>query len=946
MKYRLIVRGMLTALVLAAFVAAISACSHKRTFASLQGATSTQPREISLTDALTELNALPVPDGVKPEVFKQLKDALNKALRAKGTSKISCTPPTNPVSAIPDLALADHGDGTMDLTWSHYNVGDYNQDGVVSVADITPLAMHFSETYDIETERDSIHAVVDGSANGSVGIEDITQIAMYFGIEVDSYAIEASATAGSGYSLVIERGTSTGIDASTRRMRFSYNFTGVAGNWYRVVPRDSVDEAGIPSNAVLAWATGDVPAAPGGLSATAESSTKISLSWTDNSDNELGFRIGRKEGTGGTWATVTTIAADGTGYEDTGLTPETTYYYRMQAYNADGHSAFSNEANATTSTATAIPRAPANLSAEQLTSAAIQISWTDNSNNESGFEIERKEGAGGIWGPLSILAADTTTFTDTAGLSPSTEYYYRARAFSSEGNSAWCSEARATTFAEGNPPNAPSNLTATVFNHSLIDLLWKDNSSDETGFDIERKTSLHGTWSVLRQVGDGVISSSDLPYEPNTTFYYRVRAVNLCGYSAYSNEASATTSGWIHTWGGSGNEVINGIAVDGDGNVIAAGSTNSFGSSDVLIEKRSPDGELLWRKTWDGDGDDEGHAVDTDSAGNIYVGGISWNGSAMFDTLLLKYAPDGTLSWTKLLTDSSNDKLVTIAVDGSGNIYGASNDIYRPVAFKYSAGGDLLWYKGYYSVYGEIRSICIDSSGNAYLAGCTDSFGAGNYDALVIKLNADGEIAWLTCWGSQDRDEAESIALDSSGNVYVTGSASGLINPEFHKDAFLLKYDSSDGALLSQQAWSGYWDEQGLAIDVDGSGNVYIAGSTSSFPLTYVQLFIVKVLSTGALSWQKTWGGGGLVRANALCIDNGGNVYIGGITPDISGYWNTPGGDFSSVAGTSTFPTDIYAIPAGEEGYISGIEAMPAGVVDTGGGGEDALVMKVDQSEW
>ena len=93
------------------------------------------------------------------------------------------------------------------------------------------------------------------------------------------------------------------------------------------------------------------PYAPGGLAAAAASSSKINLSWTDNSANESGFKIERKTGSGGTYAQIATVGADVTSYSSTGLTASTTYYYRVRAYNSGGNSSYSSEANATTSAA-------------------------------------------------------------------------------------------------------------------------------------------------------------------------------------------------------------------------------------------------------------------------------------------------------------------------------------------------------------------------------------------------------------------------------------------------------------------------------------------------------------------------------------------------------------------------------------------------------------------
>ncbi len=97
--------------------------------------------------------------------------------------------------------------------------------------------------------------------------------------------------------------------------------------------------------------TSNPPAAPSSLGAVAISSSQINLAWTDNSDNEEGFKIERKAGAGGTYSQIGTVTADTISYQSAGLNADATYYYRVRAYNSDGDSSYSNEANATTPSA-------------------------------------------------------------------------------------------------------------------------------------------------------------------------------------------------------------------------------------------------------------------------------------------------------------------------------------------------------------------------------------------------------------------------------------------------------------------------------------------------------------------------------------------------------------------------------------------------------------------
>lgn len=190
------------------------------------------------------------------------------------------------------------------------------------------------------------------------------------------------------------------------------------------------------------------PNPPSGLALTVNSSSSITLRWTDNSTNETAFRLERSTGNDGGFSEMATVAADTTSYRDTGLAPATHYFYRVRAANATGSSAYSNTANATTSPAAVAPAAPRSLSATASSvSLRIDLRWTDNSTNETGFRIERSTNANNGFTQIATTAAGVTTYSDSAGLERNTKYYYRVRATDATTglNSAYSNTDSATT---------------------------------------------------------------------------------------------------------------------------------------------------------------------------------------------------------------------------------------------------------------------------------------------------------------------------------------------------------------------------------------------------------------------------------------------------------------------------------------------------------------------
>jgi fibronectin type 3 domain-containing protein len=287
------------------------------------------------------------------------------------------------------------------------------------------------------------------------------------------------------------------------------------------------------SNVVSTTTLEGPPAAPRNLTVTAVTTSSIGLAWEDDSwSRARGYTLERKTSSTGSWSVATTLTAAVRAYENTGLTPRTSYYYRVRAYNTGGHSPCSNEVFARTCDVP--PAAPSDLAVRAVSISSITIGWRDNSNNEQGFAIENKNGFGWWW-PLALVGADVSSYQQ-ADLSSSTIYHYRVRSYNLAANSPYSNEI--SIRISDLLPAAPTNLTASALGWSQILLSWRDNSNNEIGFGIERRTGSAASWLAVATAGMNARSFRDMDLAPGTLYCYRVRALGSLGQSLYSNEAA------------------------------------------------------------------------------------------------------------------------------------------------------------------------------------------------------------------------------------------------------------------------------------------------------------------------------------------------------------------------------------------------------------------------
>lgn len=353
-------------------------------------------------------------------------------------------------------------------------------------------------------------------------------------------------TAGWTGSFPSANGTTT-ITAMTLTIATNGNAFSGSANWVWADATSNCSGTSQSINAARILQAGPVPSAPTALSGSPQSSSSIALVWNDNANNESGFKLERRRsGEPDTaFAQVALIAVNATSHTDTGLNALTAYDYRIRAYNASGDSAYSNVSTATTLAAPVpAPLPPSQLALTVNSSSSITLNWIDGSANETSFKIERSTNASSGFTQIATVGASVTSYQNT-GLAAATRYFYRVRASNATGDSAYTNTADATTQPAPVAPAAPSSLKADAANIiTRIDLSWKDNSTNETGFKIERSTNSNSGFTQIATTAAGVTTFSDIAgLSPNTTYYYRVRSTNAnTGLdSGYSNTDSAKT---------------------------------------------------------------------------------------------------------------------------------------------------------------------------------------------------------------------------------------------------------------------------------------------------------------------------------------------------------------------------------------------------------------------
>ncbi len=366
---------------------------------------------------------------------------------------------------------------------------------------------------------------------------------------------------------------------------------------------------------------------------------------------------------------------------------------------------------------------------------------------------------------------------------------------------------------------------------------------------------------------------------------------------------------WLQKYNGpaDSSDYPSSLFVDASGNVYVTGTSYGIGSSsDFITIKYNSAGVQQWAQRFDGPANsfEDSYALRVDASGNVYVAGSSYDNASSYDYYVIKYNSSGMLQWGQRYngTGNSYDTPSSLEIDNSGNVYvaGYSTGVgtgYDYLTLKYNASGVQQWeqrYNGPGNSSENVFCMDVDAAGNVYITGFSGGSGTGN-DFATIRYNSAGAQQWLQRYNGtgNGNDLASSLAVDDSGNVYISGYSAGTSSGD---DYTTIKYNSA-----GVQQWLQTYNGTGNAADdvyslaIDRTGNIYVTGYSFGSG-TNNDHATVKYNSAGTQQWVQRYNGptSNSDEAYSVAVDTTGNVYVTGGSRSNTGF------DFTTIKYSQT----------------------------------------------
>ena len=299
----------------------------------------------------------------------------------------------------------------------------------------------------------------------------------------------------------------------------------------------------------------------------------------------------------------------------------------------------------------------------------------------------------------------------------------------------------------------------------------------------------------------------------------------------------------------------------------------------------------------------DGNSMSVDSNGSIYFPAY-YREDTSYPWLpnsgwIGQYSDSGVLRWQRAIggsdatVSSGGHELMNdccLSPDEQYLFVVGYHDVNTGLIYKYDTSGNIQWKKQFSdSNTNQINGCVTDSSGNLYVAGRHQNTGASVYKGFIAKFNSSGAVQWQKIFGSSSRVNFRHLAIDSSNNIYVTGSIDS--GPA---DNLVVKYNTSGSIIWQKRITRGssnYW-EASMSCSVDTSGNVYITGFSNHDSSIDDQPYLLKMNSSGVFQWARYFGNynsnlGGNTAESCACDQND-NVYVTGRdkTNNSGNYWD------------------------------------------------------------
>ena len=403
-----------------------------------------------------------------------------------------------------------------------------------------------------------------------------------------------------------------------------------------------------------------------------------------------------------------------------------------------------------------------------------------------------------------------------------------------------------------------------------------------------------GTWSIISGTGGTVTTpgspTSGFTGTAGTSYTLRWTITNACGSSFDDVVISFATPDpnpcIVKTFGGPGFDAlafsweVGNIITTSDNGYAIAGITDSWGAGlyDIWIIKLDATGAITWQKTYGGANYDQSFSIIQTSDGGYAVAGYYGTSSTNADIWVLKLDASGNVTWQKTYGGADNDYAYSIiqTIDGGyavAGMYGFTTNNGDAWVLKLDASGNITWQKTFGGVFTENATTIVQTSAGDYvIAGKTGTFGAGNWDLWVLKLDGTGTVLWQNVYGTADPEQSITMIKTSDGGYVLNGRIGGL------RYFLLVKLDGSGNIVWQKKYGDGATDFVGESIIQTNDGGYASVGygvSTAGQSYNYV---VNKLDGSGNLIWQKDFGGAAVDVPTSIVETASGKLAIVGTT--------------------------------------------------------------------